>query len=180
MSRGLLVFMIGLLSSYVSEELIFWHTDELRWEHFKTKENNNKGFDALVASGIQVSTKDSAGHITIDLKSYMDPSESWVLRGSKTQRLLNHERRHFDITEISRRRLSLALQTEPRIHSDNLNIKVDSLFDVAMKWQSNMSDTYDSSTNHGLSISQQISWDIKIDNMLEEYKALEATRVQMW
>lgn len=164
----------------VQPDFIFWHSDMLTWEHFNTVEKSSETFDALIASGIQISTKDSGGHISIELKSYVDPAESWVKKDAKTPRLLNHEKRHFDITEVSRRKLCLALQTETSLTSENLNEMVDRLFEEAMQWQSDMSDEYDHQTTHGLNILQQRKWDMKIDGLLSEYQSFSDTTIELW
>lgn len=178
--RLIILLSVWLVAFVSTQDLVFWHSDSLTWEHFNTVEKSSETFDALIASGIQISTKDSGGHISIELKSYVDPSESWVKKDAKTPRLLNHEKRHFDITEVSRRKLCLALQTETNLNSENLNETVDSLFDNAMQWQSDMSDLYDNETKHGLNILKQKKWDLKIDAWLLEYESLSDLSVHLW
>lgn len=161
-----LLLFSGLSAFFTTPDLLFWSNRQLTWDDFRVIKKSNEGFDALIASGIQVSTRDSGGHISIELQSYVDPSESWVLSGSQTIQLLNHEQRHFDITEIGKRKLFFAIQTETTLNADNLNAVVDSLFEQKMQWQSETSSAYDKETKHGLNTVKQKIWDTKIDTIL--------------
>ena len=177
----LVLIYFTVLTAFSSQpEFIFWRADVLQWSHFKTLEKSDDGFDALIATGIQITTRDSAEHTYIELKSYLEPSESWVQKGSKTAQLLNHEQRHFDITEISRRRLSMAIQTTENINAENRSMTIDRLFDNAMQWQSDISDTYDAETNHGLNMESQERWNNKIDNLLVQYESFSGSTINLW
>ena len=74
----------------------------------------------------------------------------------------------------------MAIQTAENINAENRSMTIDLLFDEAMQWQSDISDTYDAETNHGLNMESQERWNNKIDNLLVQYESFSGSTINLW
>ncbi|MBE0636586.1 hypothetical protein IH601_11375, partial [Candidatus Bipolaricaulota bacterium] len=111
---------------------------------------------------------------------------SWVVAGTQTDSLLNHEQRHFDLNEVYRRKLQAALlklrgegKTAKEAHED-LERKINETWKKAMDKLNGISavggadrvdglqDDYDNQTEHGTEAGKQEEWDKKIDEWLKD------------
>lgn len=86
--------------------------------------------------------------------------------------LLNHEQRHFDITEWYARLLHQKLQ-EAQLNSRNFRQMVQKIFARHHKALAAIQQQYDRETHHGIKAAEQAEWDRKIDRALNRTKHLE-------
>ena len=103
----------------------------------------------------------------------MHPQQSWVL--TQTDTVLNHERGHFDITELFARKLRKEISRR-KFTVANINREVPKLFRQINEQRDQMQDRYDEETNHSIDYSKQIAWEKHIQEellALEEYKMVE-------
>ncbi len=175
----LFTIFLGLMSFDFSSDSkeILWQERKLNWNDFTVVENSKRGgFKAETNSGLRYSAGEENGKIKIDVSCYFNPVESWVVKGKDTDYLLNHEQRHFDITEIHARILRQRLE---KINNQPLRQFIENgdgprmqeIYEETFSDLLKMQDLYDEETHHSIKTDQQKIWDAKIDADLERLKA---------
>jgi len=163
--------MILFASSAETEEIIYWSSDyRLTWDDFAGEPRfDYEAISALTSSGIVHYKGCKDGEITFKVRAYFEKNESWVKAEALTDHHLIHEQIHFDITELSARKLRQALSKrtfkcgeEPEFEN----------FIVAFldQWQSEQR-AFDLMSRHSLDKSQQRQWFYKVAmelSLLEE------------
>lgn len=81
--------------------------------------------------------------------------------------MLNHERLHFDITELYARKFRKQLQESTFTY--NINDEMDKIHDVINKELGAMQKKYDNETDHSQIVEKQIEWEKYIAVELEKY-----------
>jgi hypothetical protein len=115
-----------------------------------------------------IDNKEIQDSIEIHLTTFIIPDSSWFNPAKINNRVLIHERRHFDLGEVFNRKF--------RKYLTNWNGKSFEDFDAYFslgnfKQEAQaLQSKYDSETNHSLNILQQEAWNHKIDSLLEDYK----------
>ena len=115
-------------------------------------------------------------------KSYFD-NRSWVVKDEKSDWLLNHEQRHFDIAQIFAGNFNERVRTElldkqfscPTFRDTNsmsflTKKQLDTIFYDEQRKAQRMQNDYDRNTDHGKNSYEQIQWNKKIDSKLKELK----------
>ncbi len=156
---------------------ILWQQKKLTWADFTEVQLSKRGgFKAETNSGLRYAAGDENGKIIITVECYFNPSESWVVKGKATDYLLNHEQRHFDISELHARILRKRYEKMNGMglrefieagHGPDIQQIYDQTFNELLKMQ----DAYDEETEHSIKTKEQEIWDAKIDAELEKLKA---------
>ena len=99
-------------------------------------------------------------------------SDSWVVKDKKSDYLLNHEQRHFDITallwrDMSNEIMQIRARSVPALGRAANQVK--SRYTPIFK---QMTDRYDTETNHSLKHDVQAKWDEKISHAMTTGKPL--------
>ena len=77
---------------------------QLEWDDFKAKPNKASSFKALTASAVSFGISYENSTVTIEITNEFDPKKSWT-KVREEGSLLNHQRLHFDISELFARGL---------------------------------------------------------------------------
>jgi len=90
-------------------DVIPWSSSkQLSWKDFKGEPTNERAA-AITASGItyRFSTTDTNDNLEIDFKviTHFYPNKSWYNPSLVNAEILEHEQRHFDISEIFARKM---------------------------------------------------------------------------
>ena len=101
------------------------------------------------------------------ISNCFDKNLSWWSAKRDTIRVLNHEQRHWDITEIHARRLRQKLKNI-QLTFEERNESIRDLHKRAMAEADEMQKLYDLETDHYNNFEMQTRWDRKIDSMLQE------------
>ena len=163
----------------VNDDLIAWESDyNIKWSDFKAAPKNSSPLDAYTMLGIslEVVSQDN-GKVNMGVFGYFEKNKSWVKSGEKTENLLKHEQKHFDLCEIYRRILVKRLEAESPYSYDNFNTKVGEIFNKTFKDYTDEQGKYDHETNHSQKKDKQAEWDanvIKRLNALEKYNNIVA------
>lgn len=149
-----------------------WSEDNaLTWDKFKKRAGANSLYKAYTYSGIRYKVDQEEEMVTIGVDCYFLKNESWVYKGFTKDYLLNHEQRHFDITEIYARKMrtELAKYVVPiREFMENNMIKdVERIFNDLYDEMERTQKKYDKETNHSMIKDKQAEWNDWIDNQLE-------------
>lgn len=152
---------------------IRWSSRPLSWSDFTQVTQSRGSFKAQTYSGIRYSLGERDGKVHVDIEAYFDPKESWVVKGSNSSYLLNHEQLHFDITELHARMLRkeiFDLQGMNRSdfkagrHWHTINEAHDRIYNDMVTMQN----AYDRETDHSLIRSEQKRWEEKVSAELDQ------------
>lgn len=105
---------------------------------------------------------------------FFDMEESWVVYKEKS--VLNHERGHFNITELYARKLRKKI-SETTFNSENYRHELWALYkeydDLMDKYQ----DRYDNETESSMDTPKQKAWEAQLKKDLEEMDAYKNPQV---
>ena len=161
-------------SDYDNE--IYWVKNaKLNWTDFKGKVDRMDHSDALTSSSISFKYQYNKEEYIIEIYASFIPNDSYVRKGKETKYLLNHEQKHFDITEVFARKLRKEVKKyEGR--GDLLDRRYNEIYDDIFKGLSEMQHKYDEETSHSMEKDKQQIWDRKVDKLLNEYKRFQSIK----
>jgi len=158
---------------------------QFNWSMFKGKVNmqhlNDMGDNtqAVTVSNLSYATSEiTATSAKVKIVAEFNPMESWT-RYPKMERqeiALDHEKRHFDITEIYARKIRKAIASA-HFTSGNFNNSLNSLFKDLTSQHRAEQNKYDHETRHSMDTAQQQKWDKWIDEQLESLSNYSRTSV---
>jgi hypothetical protein len=154
------------------EDIKKWEINsKLRWEDFKGEVDTTSIFGANSSTTIFFKCKENNGFLIVDLSAVFKKNKSWVFAFKKSKELLIHEQIHFDITELSARKIRkkcIELKTSllsPEKMADTLYKIYDEIYEYEFK---DLEYYYDKQTDHSLIIEKQLEWEHKIARELKE------------
>ncbi len=159
---------------------ILWGQRLIQWDDFKGRPEMRGKYVASLSSSIQVAgrfvNRDS---VVYEVKASMNTQKSWVAIKSDT--LLQHERCHFDITEMYARKLRKEM-LKRRFSAATLNKEVSKLFRKMNEERNQMQILYDEETNHSIHYQKQLAWEKKIAQALLELEGFKQVEVpfKLW
>tara|TARA_B110000902_G_scaffold257354_1_gene325377 strand:+ start:905 stop:1414 length:510 start_codon:yes stop_codon:yes gene_type:complete len=151
---------------------IFWsESQQFDWGMFKEKRAGYEFIKAMTHSGISYEVDVKEGLIVLNVEAYFIYGKSWVMKGYKKPHLLAHEKIHFDISEIFKRRLDKLCDRYrvdydtfiKRDYQEALQRDFDIIFDEMDKYQRE----YDEDTSHGTISFKQKKWEKDIREALK-------------
>jgi hypothetical protein len=178
------ILFIPVIGSAQEEELknkIIW--DEARplaWSDFKGSADNKSPFNALTWSGIYYQVRqDSNDELTVKTETYFDPKKSWQIRKKVTDKLLEHEQHHFDVSEIySRLFIKNMLEIELSSNKNTID-RIRQAYLQTLKDFNSFNAGYDKETEHSKNEEQQNTWNARINQMLLETKEYDLKEVKI-
>lgn len=146
-----------------------WRKDRpLTYADFRGKVPAQRGMEAAVtSSGMKSSAEYRGGKMKVEVGSTFDPQKSWMAATSRTPYILNHEQRHFDITEIFTRLMRRRMNAEIRT-PEELKSKFRPVWNEVYRQYEKFQEDYDARTRHGLNEEVQQNYNTLIDSMLKE------------
>ena len=138
------------------------YNKKLQWSDFKITKQI-KDASAETSTEISYIYEETNQQVSIKVFCSFDKTQSFVAQGKKTDYLLNHEQRHFDISHIFAGFLYKRLEMVNNINE----LKAKNIYDqIVIEWN-NMQDQYDEETAHSINEKEQYNWDIKINQLLK-------------
>jgi hypothetical protein len=112
---------------------------------------------------------------TVTITARFHPEESWTLypKLNKPEEALEHERRHFELTEIYARKLR-KLVGSTKYDADRFKAELNRHFSDLVAQHRAEQVRYDHETNHSINEKEQKKWNAKIDEQLEALSAYSA------
>ena len=163
--RGFLFLFFGLSAAATQKQNIPWDLNKLKWCDFEQLEKRRTENSAMTYSATELAwTRLGDGYI-MSLTATFNPNKSWVIKKSMTSRLLNHEQRHFDITELKRRQMMQEIETL-YLKEGITAVHIDSIFSKHNRFKSDMQNKYDAETDHGVNTVEQMKWNNIVDSSL--------------
>ncbi len=181
---GKLLLLISFLSLTAlipkDDPFIRWEEgDRLTWKEFQGKVPRNRPEAARTTSSINFSYRyDGKSSVRFEAFAAFHLKESWVKNGSEEKDLLEHEQRHFDVTEWFVRILRKRVQ-EHRFTQRNLSRDYDRLFEDTHAELQQMQRKYDKETRHSLLKKEQKIWEAKIDSALHALRDYDNTFIEV-
>lgn len=159
-------------------KIIWSEKNLLTWDDFQGGIDNLSRQHAGTASGFKKSYKQRGDSLFILVSAEFDKTKSWYIKDKGTKYLLNHEQKHFDITEIFARKLRKAYQN---FQFTKLNYAQDYLriFNQHKLDREIYQNKYDSITNHSMNIIKQLEWDKKIAKELKDLESYSEKEIKL-
>lgn len=161
----LLLLAITFLLPPDNDNRIDWTANrKLVWGDFQGQPVQNSDNVALTSSHINFQFGYGGGKFTYSIRCSFDKKRSWAR--VKSDYILDHEQRHFDIAEIHARKLKKALLNY-QYKEATAEKDVTAIHDRIMKEHHQMQATYDQETDHSRNESIQAKWEYRIDSTLK-------------
>lgn len=173
-------FSSHLPQNVSNSERIAWDVNyELKWSDFQGKANTSSSLDAYTMLGISLEViGQKNGTVDMGVFGYFEKNKSWVKPGEKTDHLLLHEQKHFDLCEVYRRKLIKKLEAKKSYNYDSFSQDVGEMFNKNFEEYTQEQERYDEETHHSQIKEMQIKWNKFIAKellRLEKYDKIAAT-----
>jgi len=171
MYKLLIVCVFGLFLVQ-QDRSVAWSDDlQLQWTDFNGKPTQGTTVVAVTASGISFgfSSKISETRL-IDYSAFVDahfyPDKSWYIKERSNNVVLDHERLHFDITELHARKFKKRIaQTKFTLKISDEMERIHTAINDELR---QMQQKYDQETNHSQNVTKQKEWQQHIKLQLEK------------
>ena len=153
------------------KDLILWTKDyKLQWTDFMGKPSGN--LKAMTWSTITFETKkvDATG-ITLLINDYFIKNQSWRQKDFTDDFVLQHEQTHFDITEVYTRKLRKKLNGLKYKDVKKAMPEIQKIYNEMFSESRVYQKKYDEETKHSINKDEQIKWNKKIANELQDLEA---------
>lgn len=159
---------------FVASDTLAWHPEtKLTWNDFLAEAPARNNFAAFTYTliSMEYSAKITNGKVTPKFEIYaaFNKRKSWVKnqKEARTDEILAHEQAHFDIAEITARKLRKALVNE-MYNRNNLEGKINKIYQETIQAGDQMQAQYDKESDHGLNKPQQLQWLKRVERELME------------
>jgi len=162
------LYKLESLDKYTNE--IVWKQGErLSWNDFRGRHRSHSQTVAITHSGILVNSEFyfEENRVIPKIHAVFDCKHSWVNPDHSTdEELLNHEQKHFDISEIFARKLRKKL-SQQQLNTKNYEHTVKRLYNETFESLNKFQDKYDHETHHGIDKETQAKWNKIVSEELE-------------
>jgi len=180
-----LVFSSYILTAQHPAVIEYAAVTTFHWGMFKGKINQrhiremgeNTGavtVSSISYTALQISPEEATVHIT----ARFHPEESWTRYPNlkKPEEALEHEKKHFELTEVYARKLR-KLVSNSRYTSTRFKEEINKQFTDLVTQHRAEQVRYDHETNHSIDSHQQAKWNARIDEQLESLGTYSKTTV---
>ncbi len=111
---------------------------------------------------------------SLSVVNAMDTARSWVLASRQSPQALSHEQTHFNLNEVYRRKIELALRclqsTGPtaQVAESALAQRLHQTADAILDRLAEIQGQYDRETRHGNDAAKQVEWNQRVLQWLEQ------------
>jgi len=150
------------LCLFQQDRSMTWSDDlQLQWEGFNGTPTRGTTVVAVTASGLSFgfSTKMTETQL-VDYTAFVDahfyPDKSWYVKERANSVILDHERLHFDITELHARKFKQRIaQTKFDL---SINSQMERIHNTITDELRQMQQKYDTETDHSQNVDKQKEW----------------------
>jgi hypothetical protein len=158
-------------------DAVSWGSRKISWADFKgapvPKNPAKAGIACMIDYKIEYLKKDS---IAAEVINFFYPSKSWTT--VRTDDVLDHELKHFDIAEIYTRMFRKTI-SETVFNRKGVEKEIGAILNKMEKEMSKFEELYDKETNHVLNLEQQKNWNNKIAEELQSLDQFKAKLVPL-
>lgn len=170
LARGINITIIDRNVNPDSDTVFYAFNRPLIFEDFRARPTAGSRFAASIFSSFSfdVESEIVGGILEVKIfsKVFMLKDQSWVRGESKSEYTLNHEQRHFDITQIVTERLKERI-LNLEIFPDEYDSVINYYYLEAFREMNRLQDLYDKETRHGMDRGAQERWNKKLDLALQ-------------
>jgi hypothetical protein len=163
-----LVLLVPAISiyKYLQTDKKIWGS-KIKWTDFKGEvPRDTENFAAQISTHFLLKYNKAFNVPRIASVTVMSKSNSWasaIYAKYNSNNLLNHEQIHFDISEWTRREFQDSIGTLDKISEHT----VQDIYAYFLELNNKRQDEYDSASNHGSDVTNQIKWNEKIHQKLK-------------
>jgi len=158
----LLIACLLNLCLFQQDRSMTWSDDlQLQWEDFNGTPTRGTTVVAVTASGLSFgfSTKMTETQL-VEYTAFVDahfyPDKSWYVKERANSVILDHERLHFDITELHARKFKQRIaQTKFDLR---INSQMERIHNTITDELRQMQQKYDTETDHSQNVDKQKEW----------------------
>lgn len=156
-------------SPETDEDLILWGSKKLDWTDFKGLPDSNLDYKANTRTQLRTPCTWTNDSLYCKIYVEFDCNLSWV-KSNPSNNLLKHEQGHFDLGEYIARKFRKEL-TQTKFQSrENIGQEITEIFNrYLVEWE-DLQDVYDAETDHSRNRKEQLIWNEKIQNYLDEFQ----------
>jgi len=149
---------------------VYYHPSRpLEWPDFQGVPGASGNTAALTTSGfgykMNMSHTGTKGYLKIQVYCYFDKTKSWVKPDKKSDYVLTHEQKHFDISYLAAEKFIRDLR-KAQLTRENAGQKIQQAYEASSKWMNDMQHEYDRQTRNGISRHDQEIWVDKISVLI--------------
>jgi TonB family protein len=153
---------------YYQKGKMTWNeNNRVSWDSFEGSPDYNSEYDATIFSNINFRYRIEFEEIHFVAVAYFDRLRSWHKDG--TEPLLEHEKMHFDITELYAAKLRYFFKELKELDEVPKRSQIDRNVQIILDEWDLVQNKYDDETQHGLNYPEQLRWQIHVDSMLAHY-----------
>lgn len=160
---------------------IFWEKGmQIEWKDFQGKANTDAKVAALSSIGLPYRfTTDGEGSMEVFVEVCFIKDESWSIDELENNLLLKHERLHFDIAELHRRKIIKEIMNT-KFNKKNYREKLDEIIEKYwIEAYRDVQDLYDKETNFSRVVKSQIKWNEKITKALKAHSEYTDSKISV-
>ncbi len=154
-------------------DAVLWQEDlQLQWKDFKGHPQPNVDAVAITASGITfgytvTTSQTEVVEADFTIEAHFYPDHSWCKKARVNEVVLNHERFHFNITELFARKFR---QRIAKMRFTNaIKQEADAIYNTINEELKVMQKRYDTETNYSMNLEMQEHWQLKIEKELQSF-----------
>ncbi len=149
--------------------ILYGPDKQLTWDDFRARPNETSEAAAITNAGfgLKLSFKriENRAELLINVNCSFSRKDSWVKKNYKTDYILNHEQKHFDIAYIHTVIFMKKLR-EAQYTAGNYAAVIEKIYHETAAEMSRMQNEYDGQTSHSRIPEKQLQWDLKISKQL--------------
>jgi hypothetical protein len=163
-----------------NDTIILWNPlVKLKWKDFQGEVDKNSEYKAMTYVTVEINPiKLTNDTIICDITCWFEKKMSWS-KDKQSVALLKHEQLHFDIAELSIRKLRKKFLAYKYLFKDSINPMIDGYVNEAILEKRKLNFLYDSETNHSIIADKQKEWELKIAAELKSLDKYSSSRVMI-
>lgn len=171
--------VIVIVSGFNKEKMIRhkWSDGPLEWAYFEG-EDDQSDLSATTCSSIGFNWRYNGKVIIFEAETLFEAECSWVRNHKRSDYLLSHEQKHFDLKEYFTRSLREKLVHHHFQSPETISQEIDSLFHLVHDEERAMQEVYDNETDRSRDVASQHSWNDKIDSLLTSKELYRTTKLE--
>ena len=170
LARGINITIVDQHDNPDVDTVFYSSIRPLEFEDFRARPRPGSRYSASIFSSFSFDVEseivNSILEVKIISKVFMLKDQSWVRGESISEYTLNHEQRHFDITQIVAERLKDKIKNL-EIYPDEYDSVINYYYLEAFREMNQLQDLYDKETRHGMDRDAQERWNRKLDLALQ-------------
>ena len=175
-AQKLTVVVNYVTKSNPPDNLAYMPGQLINWTYFQARPAESSDAAAITNAGfglnLSFKSSEDAVELVIDVSCSFSKRKSWVKEQFKTNYILNHERRHFDLAFIHASSFMQKLR-KAKITTTNYASLIEKLYRETADEMSQVQNQYDAQTNHSRVVDKQSEWDSKIARQLDQVLLVE-------